>query len=229
MHRSSAANRCIMAPMRTLMVLRSALVALLGALCAACPAPASGTGQAGTVPDAITRSSRVQDKGLEIFFEIRPDVRMDRVPMRTAVLHFHNVSQAPVRIYLPRSEEFRAGLSTLAFRAGAGSFFVPEPRPHGIVIEEDDFPLIAPGEDKTFEQSFTLDPMQPGAGSRTARRPGFEDGKTVPVSWTYSNDIVRWAGGQQTLDGPTKTLFEGKDIPHIWTGKLSAEASWSVR
>ena len=49
------------------------------------------------------------------------------------------------------------------------------------------------------------------------------------MSWTYHNDIVRWEGGYQTLDGPTKTLFEGKDIPYIWTGKLSVEASWTLR
>jgi hypothetical protein len=179
--------------------------------------------------DATARSNRAEDKGLEISCEIRPEVRTDRVPMRTAVLRFHNVSQAPVRFYLPRAEAFRAGLSTLLFQAGDHLFAEPDPQPHGIVIEEDDFPLLAPGEAKSFEQSFTLDPMQPGPGTRTARRPGFEDGKTVRVSWTYQNEIVRWAGGQLTLDGPTKTLFGGKDIPFIWTGKLTVEASWVIR
>ena len=179
--------------------------------------------------NAVVRSNSAQDKGLEISFELRPEVRMDRVPMRTAVLRFHNVSKEPVRFYLPRAEAFRSGLSTVIFRAGDKLFAEPEPHPHGIVIEEDDFPLLAPGEEKTFEQSFTLDPMQPGAGTQTARRPGFEDGKSVQVTWSYSNEIVRWAGGQLTLDGPTKTLFGGKDIPFIWTGKLTVEASWVVR
>ena len=215
--------------MRACSILRAALVPLLGLLCAACPARARGTGQASSAADAADRSSREQDKGLEIFLEIQPGVRMDGVPTRSATLHFHNVSLAPIRIYLPRSEHFRAGLSTLVLRAGPNAFAVPEPQPHGIVIEEDDFPLIAPGEDKTFEQSFTLDPIGPGVGAVTARRLGFEDGKAVQVRWTYSNEIVRWAGGQQTLDGPTKTLFEGKDIPYIWTGQLSVEASWRIR
>jgi hypothetical protein len=217
-----------MAGMRAPAILCGVLVTVLGMLCAACRAPASATGQAGAAAEAAVRSSRAQDKGLEIFFEIRPGVRTDGTT-RSAVLHFRNVSQAPIRIYLPRDEHFRAGASFLAFRAGPKAFFEPEPQPHGMVVEEDDFPLVAPGEDKTFEQSFTLDPIPPGVGAATARRPGFENGKAVQVSWTYRNEIVRWAGGAQTLDGPSKTLFEGKDIPYIWTGELSVDASWSIR
>jgi hypothetical protein len=175
------------------------------------------------------QSNHAQDKGLEIFFEIQPGVRMDQVPMRTAMLRFHNVSTQPVRFYLPRGEAFRAGMSTLRFQAGDKLFLEPEPHPHGVVIEEADFPLLAPGEEKSFEQPFTLDPMQPGPGTQTARRPGFEDGKTVQVSWSYTNKIVRWTGGQLTLDGPTKALFGGKDIPFIWTGELTVQASWLVR
>ena len=177
----------------------------------------------------VVRSNRATDKGLEIFFEIRPGVRMDRVPMREAVLHFRNVSTEPVRFYLPRGEAFRAGMSTLRFQSGDRRFLEPEPQPHGVVIEEADFPLLGPGEEKTFVQSFCLDPMQPGPGTETARRPGFEDGKTVEVSWTYANNIMRWQGGQLTLDGPTKTLFGGEDIPFIRTGALAVQAKWLVR
>ena len=227
--------------MRFIVIMRPALAVLLGMFGAACHAPAGNAGASafdrsnretptgGAMTDTVVRSSHAQAKGLEISFEIRPEIRMDGVPMRTVVLRFHNVSTEPVRFYLPRGEAFRAGMSTLRFQAGDARFLEPEPQPHGVVIEEADFPLLAPGEEKTFEQTFTLDPMQPGAGTHTARRPGFEDGKTVRVSWSYANKIVRWGGGQLTLDGPTKTLFEGKDIPFIWTGELVVEASWLVR
>lgn len=206
------------------------LVALVALGCAS-PAPTGQTsaGSAGVASSSSVQSNRVRDKGLEIWFELRPEVRADRVPVRVAVLHFHNVSSQPVRIYLPRGEAFRAGLSTLHFRAGDAVLVEPEPLPHGVVIEEADFPLIAPGEERTFEQTFTLDPMQPGKGTSTARRRGFEDGVTARVTWTYQSSVTRWAGGKMTLDGPTKTLFGGEDIPHLWTGKLSVQADWVIR
>jgi hypothetical protein len=220
---------------------RAAVVAALAALTAltalaaltalgGCRAPAGTTGAHGaTTTGPAVQSSRAEADGLEISFEIRPGVRMDRVPMREAVLRFRNVSTQPVRFYLPRGDAFRAGISTLRFEAGERRFLEPEPQPHGVVIEEADFPLLAPGEQQTFAQPFTLDPIQPGPGTRTARRPGFEDGTPVTVSWTYANTIVRWAGGQLTLDGETEALFEGKDIPFIWTGELTVEARWLVR
>lgn len=206
------------------------LVAVLALGCAN-PAPTGQTsaGTAGVTSSSSTVSNRATDQGLEIWFEVRPEVRADRVPLRVVVLHFHNVSSEPVRVYLPRGEAFRAGLSTLHFRAGDAVFVEPEPLPHGVVIEEADFPLIAPGEVKTFEQTFTLDPMQAGKGTNTARRRGFEDGASAHVTWTYQSSITRWAGGHSTLDGPTKSLFGGGDIPHLWTGKLTVQADWVIR
>ncbi len=119
------------------------LVVLVALGCAS-PAPTGQTsaGSAGVASSSSVQSNRVRDKGLEIWFELRPEVRADRVPVRVAVLHFHNVSSQPVRIYLPRGEAFRAGLSTLHFRAGDAVLVEPEPLPHGVVIEEADFPLI---------------------------------------------------------------------------------------
>ena len=146
--------------------------------------------------------------------------------MRTIVLHFKNASKDPLRIHLPRAEMFRAGISSITMVGGDARLSVPEPHPHGYEVTEADFPLLAPGEERTFEQSFSLDPMAPGGGTRTERRKGFESGTRVRVSWSYENRIQRWEGGAQTLDGPTKALFGGNDIPHIWIGKLSAEASW---
>ncbi len=178
-----------------------------------------------------TRSDEVSDKRLAISFEIQPGVRIDRVPRRTIVLRFRNPSASdPVRIYLPKSEAFRAAVSVLRFRSNKGaSFFEPQPRPHGYTVTEADFHLIGPGEEVTFEQTFTLDPMKRGRGVETVRRAGFEDGATVAVSWSYDNEMTRWEGGATTLDGKSKRLFDGKEIPHIWTGKLSTMASWTIR
>ena len=178
--------------------------------------------------DRPTRSTTGKDKGLEVWFDVLPEVRMDRIPMRTVVLHFKNASKDPIRIYLPQAEAFRANISTIVMRAGDAVIAVPEPHPHGYTVTEIDFPLIAPGEEKSVLQPFSLDPMVPGPGTATLRRPGFEAGKSVAVRWSYDNSITRWQGGAQTLDGPTKSLFEGKDIPYIWTGKLSVEATWVV-
>lgn len=149
--------------------------------------------------------------------------------MRTARLHFRNLSREPLRFYLPQAEAFRAMISDVILKPAHGTaLWVPEPRPHGYVITEIDFPLLAPGESRTVTQKFTLDPMLPGRGTTTRRRPGFEAGKQVSVTWVYQNKVTRWQGGLQTLDGPTRTLFEGKPIPHIWTGKLSTKLVWTV-
>lgn len=169
------------------------------------------------------------DSRLQVQLEITDEVKMDRIPMRTARLHFRNLTAEPLRIYLPTPDAFRWGISGIVMRAPSGTtLLIPEPRPHGYVVTENDFPLLAPGEKKTFTQTFSLDPMKPGAGTATERLPGFEAGAKVALRWTYENSIRRWEAGVQTLDGPTKALFDGGDIPHIWTGKLSVETSWTV-
>ena len=176
---------------------------------------------------SMTRSEAVSDGRLEIQLEIQEGSVLDRVPMRTAVLRFKNASDKPLRLYLPQSEAFRANISSLILAPeGAPPLFVPEPRPHGYVVTEKDFPLLKPGEGRAFTQRFTIDPF--ARGGRTERRAGFEPGKKVPVSWTYENAIRQWKGGQRTLDGPTGELFGGKEIPFIWTGKLTAKASWTA-
>ncbi|MBI4957259.1 MAG: hypothetical protein HY908_34930 [Myxococcales bacterium] len=187
-------------------------------------APRATATTSGATAMSTAASTHADDKGLEVWFEISPDVVVERIPMRKAVLHFANRSEQPIRIYLPQSEPFRANISTLHFTAGDARFAAPDPHPHGYVVTEIDFPLLAPGAEKTWEQPFSLDPM--GAGTGPTRRPGFESGAEVRVRWIYENEVTRWAGGLQTLDGPTKGLFDGKDIPYIWTGKLSVEARW---
>lgn len=174
-------------------------------------------------------SAPATDSRLEIQLVIKPGVVMDRIPMRSAVLRFTNRTKQPLRIYMP-SEAARANISTIFMTPSEGGqpLFIPDLHPHGYQVSESDFPLIAPGATREFTQSFSLDPMKPGPGTATERRKGFEAGKTVRVTWTYENTTRRWPGGVQTFGGPTKGLFDGGDIPHIWTGKLSVQMTWTV-
>lgn len=176
-----------------------------------------------------TKSDAVADGRLEVRLEIKPEVVVDRVPMRTAVLHFRNLGKEPLRYYLPNGEAFRANISTLFFRPKSGDpLFVPEPHPHGYVVTEADFHLLEPGQAREHTQPFTIDPFAPGPGNTSKRMTGFEAGAEVDVRWVYENSIQRWKGGAQTLDGPTRELFDGGDIPYIWTGKLEAKMRWTV-
>jgi hypothetical protein len=181
------------------------------------------------VSTTTSASDPVSDGRLEIRLEIRPDVVVDRIPMRTAALHFRNVGSEPLRIYLPVSDAFRFNISTITLSPSSGPpLIVPEPRPHGYVVTEADFHLLQPNEFRAFTQQFTIDPFAPGGGTATHRRAGFESGNTVQVRWTYENSIQSWQGGTKTLDGPTKQLFDGGNIPYIWTGSLTATQSWTV-
>lgn len=176
----------------------------------------------------IVASSPSADSRLSIQLEIKPGVVMDRIPMRTAVLRFTNKTGEPLRIYLP-DEVARANISTITMSPTSGRpLFIPDLHPHGYQVGEKDFHLLAPGETREFTQSFSLDPMKPGPGTATERLPGFEGDKTVSVDWTYENSTRRWPGGVQTFGGPTKELFDGGDIPHIWTGKLRVHMKWTV-
>ena len=49
-----------------------------------------------------------------------------------------------------------------------------------------------------------------------------------PLENDIKNMITPSKGGIQTLDGPTKNLFGGKDIPDLWRGKLEVKADWRV-
>ena len=136
-------------------------------------------------------------------------------PDLTATLHFKNVGERPLRIFLIVSENFRYPQCTLEVPDPAGPPApMPPPRPHGYVVSEKDFHLLAPGEERIFSQTLY-----------TRRRKAGEH----RVIWTYQNRITRWAGGLQTLDGPTKRLFDGKEIPHIWSGTLRTEGRLTIR
>jgi len=200
------------------------LLGLLGS-CAASASPVADHAGSGA---AVTPTASARDARLELTLAIDDAVVLDRVPMRTARLTVHNLDTVPLRLYLPVADAFRWSISTLEFGAAGDSFVVPEPRPHGYVVTERDFPLLAPGERRTFTQTFTIDPLVPGGSATPQRRPGFAPGTVVPVRWTLANHITRWPGGAQTLDGVTAPLFGGGDIPAIWTGEVSVEARWTV-
>jgi hypothetical protein len=197
-------------------------------------APAQATSSVASIPAAADPVSTVfqtepaKDERLEIRLTIEPGVETDRVPMHVAELHFRNVSDEQVRIYLPVPEAFRFGLSSIVFRPeGQPPLAVPEPRPHGYVVTDKDFHLLEPGQSKAFEQRFTIDPMARGTRA-TKRRPGFELGAGVPVRWVYENKIRSWVGGKRSVDGPTRTLFDGGVIPGIWKGRLAVSGTWTV-
>lgn len=128
-------------------------------------------------------------------------------------LEFRNEGQDDIRVYLIQTPIFRALQSDLAVYAG-GKFLgsQPDPHPHGYVVTERDFPAIPPGTTQRFTQPLHLDPAQLGAATE------------VEVKWTYQNKVESWAGGVQTLDGPTKSLFGGARIPGIWLGEVKATA-----
>jgi hypothetical protein len=217
------------------MVARALAAALLALAISGCPStkPDSSPPAMTDVkpPDVKPASDSLHatDGRLDIRAKLVPGTKTDRIPRRTIELTFKNVSKAPLRIFLPKSELFRATISTIyIFPESGASLAIPEPHPHGYVITEADFFLLAPGEERMFPQTFSLDPMVPGPGTKTARRPGFEAGKTVSVTWEYKNDTDTWPGGVNTFDGVTKPLFGGKRIEDLWTGTLTAKGSWKV-
>lgn len=174
-------------------------------------------------------STWTSDDRLAIRLEIDPKTTFDRIPMRSAQLHFRNKSDTQLRIFMPVPDAFRANISTLFFTPTAGDpLFVPTPRPHGYMVSEKDFVLLEAHEERTIAQSFTIDPMTPGPGTATARTPGFARGAAVKVRWILENTLTTFPGGVVTFDGPTKALFGGQPVPGLWTGKLTTVITWVV-
>jgi hypothetical protein len=209
---------------------RAVLSAVVLALCAA----ACERGSSDTMTSAPTTSSWAQASGLEVQIELpnKPvsGVSGGRPSPVVATLRFRNASQQPLRFYLIDSEPFRSFQSRLSvFEQGGGAFITmqPDPRPHGYVVTEEDFHLLGPGEEKTFTQSLYVARVAPG-GRSVERLEGFEKGGAFRVRWTYENSVTQWKGGAMTLDGPTQSLFGGGPIPHIWTGRVEAEAALQV-
>ena len=134
-------------------------------------------------------------------------------------LSFVNETNKPVRIYLV-DEPFRCLQSMLRVVRAYGGRCVslqPPVRPHGFVVDESDFHLIPPGESFSTSQSLHLD------------RELFKAGEKYIVTWIYENRVTKWLGGISTVDGPTKELFGGKDIPYIWIGGSVVDVKIRVR
>ncbi len=149
--------------------------------------------------------------------------------MRRVRMVLNNVSKDPVRVLRIRPEAFRYATSTLVVAAsGADPIWSPDPRPHGYLIGEDDFARIEPGARIDIEQSFTIDPMVRGSGTSTARAPGCARGAVATGTWTLANASTSFPGGVSTLAGVTKPLFDGREMPELWTGKLVCRVQWTV-
>jgi hypothetical protein len=135
----------------------------------------------------------------------------------TMALTVENTSDRPRRIYMLGPEVFRAMISDLRVLDADGKpigMSQPEPHPHGYLPTEADFPLIAANSQQRFTQHLSVD---------AALAPG-----PITVVWDYENKITSMPGGIQTLDGTTKPLFGGGDIPDIWTGELTARTTIDV-
>ena len=183
----------------------------------ACGQPGSGRQTQGGMSELGPSWSEPR-RGLRIGFELPPQEPTLGETIDVA-LKFRNDSDDPIRVYLLESDVFRSFQSRFALRHGDTGDIVsvqPEPLPHGYVVSEDDFPLIAPGTTRVFTQRLDV------------RADALEAGQRYLVEWTYENEIETWVGGAETLDGPTSELFDGERIPYIWTGTLSATSALAV-
>jgi hypothetical protein len=127
-------------------------------------------------------------------------------------LTIHNQGKTPRRVYvLP--EHFRSPFHFLwlADATGAQVATAPPSPPHGIEVTEAHFPEIAAGASLTVQGHFDLPANLPAGSYR--------------LGWRMRNTLVHaMPGGIQTLDGVTKPLFGGGEIPGIWMGSLDAFA-----
>jgi hypothetical protein len=187
-------------------------IALVALVLVACSSTADSTRPSNREHDVRDSSFSSPVSGLAIALEIPPSARAG--DSQTARLHLRNTTTVPLRVYFLEPDVFRSFQSNLLVRDASGKVVgASEPSPpHGYLPRESDFPLLAPGETKTFTQSLPLDASGLAAGGR------------FDVEWTYSNSVTEWKGGAQTLDGPTQPLFGGGPIPHIWTGRVSISA-----
>ena len=57
----------------------------------------------------------------------------------------------------------------------------------------------------------------------------FTDRGTFEVELMFENKSKRFPGGANTLDGVTKPLFGGTDVPDLWVGTLSTRTTFTVQ
>lgn len=133
----------------------------------------------------------------------------DRVEL---TLNIHNDGKLPRRVYI-LPEHFRSPFHFLwlADASGRQVATMPPSPPHGLEVTEAHFPEIAPGSTLTVQGNFDLPANIPAGSYR--------------MGWRMRNMLVHaMPGGIQTLDGVTKPLFGGGEIPGIWMGSLDAFA-----
>lgn len=156
--------------------------------------------------------------GLQISMDIANETHHigDSIPI---ILHFKNIRNKNIRIYLINSEIFRYGQSTISILSKKDRNLIsiqPEPHPHGYKVTEEDFHLIEPNQELTFDQTIYIMESK------------FESGGKFIVQWNYENQVKSWPKNIMTLDGPTKELFGGKAIPFIWTGSISYKTNIEI-
>ncbi len=128
-------------------------------------------------------------------------------------LGFANQVDRPKRLYFLNNAFFRSFQSYFlgVDKNGATVLLTPPSPGHGYRVSEKDFLLLQPGEPVCVNQDLRLSERDPVALTRLA--------------WIYRNDIARWPGGIQTMDGPTRVLFEDDVHADLWVGELRAEAA----
>jgi hypothetical protein len=157
----------------------------------------------GCQSSAIPEGDKVADRdSLKISMEAGERTR-DSLNVK---LIFENVSPKLLRIYYIDDPLFSRTQNSfyLIDKQGKRHFELEDgPPPHGYVVSEKDFYLIEAESKKQFNVKVALPVKDPAA-----------------LEWVYRNQITSWRGGIETLDGKTKVLFEGREIPYIWRGRI---------
>ena len=133
-------------------------------------------------------------------------------------LVFKNISKYPLRIYLVETEFFRSFQSYfyLLFN-GKPKYISNISPPHGYIVTEEDFHLIDPNSEIVFKHTLSIDETKIET-----------DSNEIYLNWVYENKISKWEGDITTLDGPTKKIFGGKEIPYIWKGKVESKIALEI-
>jgi len=127
-------------------------------------------------------------------------------------LVFKNISKYPLRIYWVETEFFRSFQSYFYLLINGKSKYLGDVSPpHGYIVTEKDFHLIDSNDEIVFKQNLSINETKIET-----------DSKEIYLQWVYENNISKWEGGITTLDGPTKKIFGGKEIPYIWKGKIES-------
>ena len=108
-----------------------------------------------TPPSAAASSWTEPSHGLRIQLELPAAAPAG---VLQAKLSFRNDTARPMRLLLVRPEVFRLFNSTLrVWEGGKVASLQPDPHPHGHLLDENDFLLLAAGETRTVPQSLGLD------------------------------------------------------------------------